>query len=135
MEENQIQGIASGQAERIAQEGLEWLYINPLTLKANDENINEDYLLGKPVVGANDDMGTSFELTHLQKSVVHLPNHYIAKVTEDSFRKLREDPLFVIKQAELVTKKLSKTVKRDSIKRRKAKKSKKRNYGNNRKGK
>ncbi|KAF8817941.1 hypothetical protein IE077_002690 [Cardiosporidium cionae] len=82
-------------------DGIEWLYANPAA-----EPSQEDYLLGKPISGANstqlrslpfDKKAEVSDASNLQDSST-LP---VRKLNEDSLRRLREDPLFIIRQMEL----------------------------------
>eukprot|EP01069_Polyplicarium_translucidae_P012359 Polyplicarium_translucidae@DN5121_c0_g1_i1.p1 len=82
----------------LATEGMEWMYENPAV--AAREREQEEYRLGKKIEEPSES-GDVKALKAMQESTPGtLFASSVTRTTEDTLRKMREDPLFAIRQAE-----------------------------------
>jgi len=86
-------GLISKRDMVLTLERMDWMYDCPL--QAQKEREQEDYLLGKPV-----DQNRNNNLAATENVPCSLYLSSVTKTTEDTLRKLREDPLLLIRQAE-----------------------------------
>nr|CEL66282.1 TPA: hypothetical protein BN1204_021000 [Neospora caninum Liverpool] len=113
-------GLISKQAAVVAAAGLEWLYDQPKGREAQEAE-REAYLLGKPIaapsassasasraeqVAAARAGGRDARRGEVKSAALFLPTGALLRASDDTLRKLREDPLFLIKQAEVTQKKI-----------------------------
>ncbi|ESS33166.1 pre-mRNA splicing factor [Toxoplasma gondii VEG] len=112
-------GLISKQAAVVAAAGLEWLYDEPKGQKEAQEAAREAYLLGKPLEAPSASSASASRADQVaaarggrerqgevQSASLFLPEGSLLRASDDTLRKLREDPLFLIKQAEITQKKI-----------------------------
>lgn len=85
-------------SSRIEAEGLEWLYADPSAAK-NQPNQLEEYLLGKSIEGARGELSKEGIKQDNAGSLLNEENK--DRSLDTMLSKFREDPLFIIKKAEL----------------------------------
>ncbi|KAL8270051.1 hypothetical protein Esti_006043 [Eimeria stiedai] len=91
-------GLLTKAQAQVAAAGLEWLYNDPKNSAEAKEREREAYLLGKPLPDAAPKADESLE-ARVAESVTKAAA--VLLPTQDRLRKLREDPLLLIRQAEL----------------------------------
>ncbi|KAL8427696.1 hypothetical protein ACSSS7_007599 [Eimeria intestinalis] len=91
-------GLLTKAQAQVAAAGLEWLYDDPKNSAEAREREREAYLLGKPLPNAAPKVDESLE-ARVAESVTKATA--VLLPTQDRLRKLREDPLLLIRQAEL----------------------------------
>ncbi|KAL8439537.1 hypothetical protein Efla_003435 [Eimeria flavescens] len=91
-------GLLTKAQAQVAAAGLEWLYDDPKTSAQAREREREAYLLGKPIPDAAPKADESLEQRVAESVTQAAP---VLLPTQDRLRKLREDPLLLIRQAEL----------------------------------
>ncbi|KAG7098951.1 hypothetical protein E1B28_000841 [Marasmius oreades] len=99
-EERQLQELQRLQEEQTGKkrtEKLEWMYTTPATGSSQNSNDLEDYLLGKKRVDKILTADENAKLGASHKNFIAVQN---ANTARDIAAKLREDPLFAIKQQE-----------------------------------
>ncbi|KAI0034178.1 Pre-mRNA splicing factor-domain-containing protein, partial [Vararia minispora EC-137] len=99
-EERQLQELQRLQEEQTGKkrtEKLEWMYTTPATGSAVNENELEDYLLGKKRIDKILTADDNAKLGASHKNFIAIQN---ANNARDIASKIREDPLFAIKQQE-----------------------------------
>ncbi|KAF7311059.1 Cir-N domain-containing protein [Mycena chlorophos] len=99
-EERQMQELERLQEEKTGkkrQERLEWMYATPASGSSQNPNELEDYLLGKKRVDKILTADENAKLGASHKSFIAVQN---ANTARDIAAKIREDPLFAIKQQE-----------------------------------
>ncbi|GBE77688.1 Pre-mRNA splicing factor-domain-containing protein [Sparassis latifolia] len=99
-EERQLQELQRMQEEQTGkkrQEKLDWMYTTPATGSNQNANDLEDYLLGKKRVDKILTAGENEKIGAAHKSFI--ATQY-ANTVRDTAMKIREDPLFAIKQQE-----------------------------------
>lgn len=123
--------MISKQAAVVAAAGLEWLYDNPKESREAQEVQREAYLLGKPIEAPSFSSQTQSRAEQIASAGVQAPGRgggaggagggksgqirsaslflagdSLLRASDDTLRKLREDPLFLIKQAEIAQKRV-----------------------------
>ncbi|KAK7064061.1 Cir-N domain-containing protein [Favolaschia claudopus] len=99
-EERQLQELQRLQEEKTGKkrtEKLEWMYATPATGSSQNPNDLEDYLLGKKRVDKILTADENAKLGASHKNFIAVQN---ANTVRDIAAKIREDPLFAIKQQE-----------------------------------
>ncbi|OEH75468.1 hypothetical protein cyc_02022 [Cyclospora cayetanensis] len=91
-------GLLTRTQAQVAAAGLEWLYDDPKNSAEAKDREREAYLLGKPLPDAAPKADESLE-KRVAESATKAPPRLLP--TQDCMRKLREDPLLLIRQAEL----------------------------------
>jgi len=88
-------GLISRREMVLTIERMDWMYECPL--QAQKEIEQEEYLLGKPLTSVGGSDNSAKRIDDVPGSL-YLTS--ITKTTEDTLRKLREDPMLIIRQAE-----------------------------------
>lgn len=91
-------GLLTKTQAQVAAAGLEWLYDDPKNSVEAKEREREAFLLGKPIPNAAPKADESLTQRVAESVTKALP---VLLPTQDRLRKLREDPLLLIRQAEL----------------------------------